>query len=340
MRDKLLGKKAITLNDVAKISQVSHQTVSRVINNSPHVSPATRKKVLKVIEDLGYRPNRIAQQLVTGKGTTVGIIGLGSGYYGPSQMISSIEKALRERDYGYVFASIESPSLAAMAEAMALLERHPIAALILINPLLDNSENLQQLTQNLPCVMVDTRSSGHPSVSFDQAYGSRLATEHLIHLGHRHICEISGPLHWYDAFERHQAWLTTMKEAGLEAGPSFASDWSAQGGYESALKLLKTKINFSGLVVGNDQMALGAMRALDEAGLRVPEDISVIGFDDVPEAAYFKPPLTTIRQDFSLLGQKSAGLVLELLEGENVERESYLIYPELRVRSSTAPHKP
>ncbi|MEZ4608340.1 MAG: LacI family DNA-binding transcriptional regulator [Deinococcales bacterium] len=150
MRDKLLVKKAITLNDVAKISQVSHQTVSRVINNSPHVSPATRKKVLKVIEDLGYRPNRIAQQLVTGKGTTVGIIGLGSGYYGPSQMISSIEKALRERDYGYVFASIESPSLAAMAEAMALLERHPIAALILINPLLDNSPSLQQLTQNLP----------------------------------------------------------------------------------------------------------------------------------------------------------------------------------------------
>lgn len=329
--------RAATLNDVADASGVSHQTVSRVINGSPQVAQATRARVLTAIAALDYRPNRAARQLVTGASSTVGIISFGTRYYGPAQMVHSIERALKGRDYGFVFASIDDLSLRHIRHALRDLERHQVAGLIMVTPLLQvELDDVQTLCQNLPFVMIDVRKGADlPSVLFDQAYGSRLATEHLLKLGHRHIAEISGPLTWSGAFERHHAWLATLRRAGVSPGLSLEGDWTAQGGYETALKLLGRP--FTALVAGNDQMALGATAALREHGLSVPDDVSVVGFDDVPEARFYTPPLSTVRQDFAALGRRSVSVILDLIEGREGSAEQVLLYPELVLRASTAP---
>lgn len=329
--------KAVTLNDVAQASGVSHQTVSRVINNSPNVTTSTRERVLRAIKELGYRPNTVARQLVTGRSETIGIISFGANYYGPAQMVDSIERALKIRGYGFALASIATLHLNDIEKAIKEIGRHQVAGHILITPLLEvRLEDIQHLCNNLPCVMVDVGKGAQlPSVIIDQAHGSKLATRHLLELGHRRFCEISGPMTWRDAFERHQAWEATLQEAGLEPGVSIESDWTAAGGYEAAKHLLNEQ--FSALVVGNDQMALGAIAALREHGIRIPEDVSVIGFDDVPEARYYSPPLTTVRQDFDTLGQQSATLILDLVENPERFEPQRVLVPELVVRSSTGP---
>ena len=327
--------KAVTLNDVADASGVSHQTVSRVINNSPQVADATRERVLAVVAELGYRPNPAARQLVTGTSKTVGIISFGTDYYGPAQMVGSVERALKGRGYGFVFASIGSLSLHDIRGALRDLERHRVVGLILITPLLTvKLAEVQAMCQNLPFVMIDVcKGAKLPSILFDQAYGSEEATRHLLDLGHRDICEISGPLAWSGALERHQAWLRTLQQAGVTPGPSFEGDWTAESGYRAAQNL---RHPFTALVVGNDQMALGALAALRERNLRVPEDVSVIGFDDVPEARFYNPPLSTVRQDFGALGKQSAAYIVDLIEVRAGATEQVLLAPELVVRSSTA----
>lgn len=329
--------RSVTLNDVARASGVSHQTVSRVINESPRVAAPTRARVLSAIAELGYHPNTVARQLVTGRSNTVGIISFGTNYYGPAQMVSSIERALKQRGYGFVFASIDTLELDDIQKAIQELTRHSIAGLILVTPLLEASlGDIQALCGNLPFVMIDVRKGVPlPSVLIDQAHGSMLATRHLLALGHRRICEISGPLDWSGAVERHAAWLETLAEAGVTPGRSVMGDWTARGGYEAARELLGEEM--SALVVGNDQMALGAIAALHEHGVRVPEDVSVVGFDDVPEARYYRPPLSTVRQDFERLGGRSVTFILDLVETPGASVEQHLIFPELIVRSSTGP---
>ncbi len=329
--------KAATLNDVAEASGVSHQTVSRVINSSPQVAECTRARVLTAIAELGYRPNTAARQLVTGISRTVGIISFGTHYYGPAQMVRSIERALKYRGYGFVFASVDSLELPEIRGALRDLERHHVAGLVLITPLIEvQPKDIQGLCNGLPFVMIDApKGAALPSVLFDQAYGGELATQHLLSLGHRDICEISGPLTWSGGLERHQAWLNTLTGAGLTPCRSVEGDWTAAGGYRAAQALLASKETFTALVVGNDQMALGALSALYEANLRVPEDVSVVGFDDVPEARFYSPPLSTVRQDFEVLGQRSAAAILDLIETLGTPGQA-LLRPELVVRSSTA----
>ncbi len=331
--------KAVTLNDVAEASGVSHQTVSRVINGSPQVAERTRARVLSVIAELGYRPNTAARQLVTGTSTTVGIISFGTHYYGPAQMVRELERALKDRGYGFALASIDSLELREIESALRELERHRVAGLILVTPLLEvQLRDIQSLCNNLPFVMIDApRGAKLPSVLFDQAYGSELATAHLLGLGHRDICEISGPLSWSGALERHRAWLITLERAGVIPGRSVEGDWTAAGGYRAAQELLAANEPFTALVVGNDQMALGALAALREADVRVPEDVSVVGFDDVPEARFYNPPLSTVRQDFELLGQQSAAAILDFIETPERTPAQFLLQPELVVRPSTAP---
>jgi DNA-binding LacI/PurR family transcriptional regulator len=328
--------KTITLNDVANDSGVSYQTVSRVINDSPHVASQTRAQVLASIQKLGYRPNSAARRLVTGKSNTVGIISYETHQYGPAQMLLSMERALRQNHYGFVLASVDELKLNDIEQALNELERHAVDGIILITPLVSlEGKEVKMLVKHKPCLMIDAAYNDIlPSVLIDQTDGSRQAIEHLLSLGHTRIAEISGPLSWRDALVRHQTWSSFIQAKGLER-LSLEGNWTAQSGHVSAGKLLDKHVPFTALIVGNDQMALGAMRALQEAGLRVPEDVSVIGFDDVPEAAYFSPPLTTIRQDFERLGEQSIRLMLELIEDPEMSPKHYLLKPELVVRSST-----
>jgi DNA-binding LacI/PurR family transcriptional regulator len=176
-----------------------------------------------------------------------------------------------------------------------------------------------------------------PSVMFDQRFGSHLATEHLIKLGHRRMSEISGPLNWFDAMARHQQWESSLRDARLTPSNSVEGDWTAIGGYNALHRLLEAGSDFTALVVGNDQMALGAMRALREHNLHVPGDVSVVGFDDIPEAAYFEPPLTTVRQDFSQLGEIGVRYLISRIRQPDEPPKQHIIFPQLIVRDSTTP---
>lgn len=332
------GTKKPTLDDVARSASVSYQTVSRVINHHPSVADATRLRVQRAIEKLGYQPNRAARSLVTRRSNIIGIVSFGSRYYGPTQMLVHIEAASRLQGYGLTFTSVDGHSWLEMSRVIRDLAGQNLDGLVMIAPIADvDPAAIVELCGTMPFVMIDiVTSDGVPTVAIDQTHGARLATQHLIGLGHRRVCEISGPLRWHDARLRHDTWLATLTAGGITAGPSVESDWTAAGGYAAAQRLLGSGVDFTALFGGNDQMALGAIRALRDAGLRVPDDVSVVGFDDVPEAAFFDPPLTTVHQDFVALGQEAVDLLTALIQANASTPQQRLLYPTFVVRSSTA----
>ncbi len=328
--------RASTINDVARLCGVSHQTVSRVINKHPNVAPETRKRVLGVIQELGYQPNRAARHLVTGKSNAIGLISYGTSHYGPARMFNSIDKVLREHSLGLVTAHLRDMTLVELERAVQYLKSQLVDGLILITPLDIDLEIIRSLCEPLPFVTLDVKArSNFPSIAIDQHYGAVQATRHLLELGHQAIAHISGPLHWTDAKLRQQGWLDTIQNAQVEPDQKLKieSDWTAEGGFKACQHLLKTT-QFTALFVGNDQMALGAIHALHEQGLKVPQDISIVGFDDIPEAAFFYPPLTTVQQNFLELGEQSVAYVLDLMAHKEPRQEKP-ISPPLIVRKST-----
>lgn len=327
----------VTLHDVADHCGVSYQTVSRVVNDSPHVSKETRRRVLRAIKELNYQPNHVARSLVTRRSNLIEVIMFGSGHYGPSQMVAHVERAARQQGYNLILTNISEMSLDEIRAAIHSLSGRLVDGLIMITPVVGvQYEELVELCGGIPFVMIDTPlGSTTPSIVINQRYGSQLATQHLIDLGHTRICEISGPLRWHGAMARHVSWLQTLEAAGIEPGQSVEGDWTAWGGYTATCHLLEGQSEFTALVVGNDQMALGAMRALREAGLKVPADISVVGFDDIPEAVCFEPSLTTIRQDFDMLGSQSVEYLLDLMKRSDTPLQQRVLYPSLVERQST-----
>lgn len=331
--------KTVTISQVAAAAGVSYQTVSRVVNEHPSVAPATRQHVRRIIDDLGYRPNVFARSLVTRRSNRVGLITLGASYHGPARTIMSIETALREDGYTLSSATLSAPTLANLSSLVAQLTHEAVDGLVLITPLIGVPvKTVQRLCNGVPFVLVDVEPAlDVPSVGIDQAYGARLATEHLLGLGHTRIAEISGPLEWWDARQRHETHLAVLREHGLITAGSAQGTWEAASGYEAVKTLLAQGASFTALMVSNDQMALGAMRGLREHGLEVPHGVSVVGFDDTPEAAFYEPPLSSVRQPFSTLGRQCADLVVEL-GGPSPRRQ--LLLPTLVRRESTAPPKP
>lgn len=332
------SQKTITLHDVAKYAGVSYQTVSRVINNHASVAEETRKRVLKSIEVLNYRPNRAARSLVTNRSDTIAIISFGTAFYGPGQMLQNIMQHAKKNGFRVLPSSLRQLSHEDVKAAIDELHELLIDGIIMISPIVtDFVVEIGELTGDIPFIQIDTKPKpGIASVVIDQMHGSKLAAEHLIGLGHRKIAEISGPLNWYDAIMRHQSWMETMKQYRLPCHMSVEGGWSAQSGYEGVQTLLKGGADFTGLVMANDQMALGAIAALNEAGIRIPEDVSVIGFDDIPESAYFIPALTTVHQDFVTLGEQSVEYLVSLIKSPKTPLHQRVLYPELVIRSSTA----
>lgn len=331
--------KRVTLYDVARQADVSYQTVSRVINNHPNVAPETRQRILQIIERLGYRPSHTARSLATQRSCTLGIVTFGVSYYGPSQMMLNVERAAKVRGYSLRLSTILDATLDELREAIGGMRDQLVDGLIMIMPTQGIAyDDLLGACGEIPFVQTDTEYAPDvPSVVIDQRGGSRMATQHLLDLGHTSISEISGPLHWFSAVARHESWQQTLWAAGVTPGPSFAGDWSAAGGYAAAQQLLAQKTEFTALVVGNDQMALGAIHALRKHGLRVPEDVSIVGFDDLPETAYFSPPLTTVRQNFAALGEQSVEYLLSLIDEPETRLEQRTLQPEFVERASTRP---
>lgn len=332
-----MRSKRPTVRDVARHAGVSYQTVSRVINNDVHVSPATRERVQAAISALGFRPNRAAQIMQTERSQTLEVIIF---YGGLNRFLPEMARTAHNLGYHFSISAIfEDEFIRSLESASSRF----VDGLLLVPfvPLDFTYAELQRLTDNIPLVQIGASLGANiPSVIYAQALGSRLATQHLIDLGHRHIAEISGPLNNYDGRDRHAAWADTLRENGLPSGTSLEGDWTLESGFRAMNQLLDSGVHFTAVVIGNDSMALGANTALRQRGLRVPEDVSIVGFDDVPEAAHVCPALTTVRQDFTMLGKVSVEYVVRLIEQPDTPIQQTVLHPKLIVRRSTAPPRP
>ncbi|GAB2719797.1 LacI family DNA-binding transcriptional regulator [Arthrobacter bambusae] len=323
------------LEDVAELAGVSHQTVSRVINDHPNVSKGTRERVEAAIAELGYRRNTAARSLVTRRSQTIGVLASELAQYGPANTLLGVEQAARDAGYFVSIAALRTVNRESILDAVRHFLDQSVDGIVVIVP---HSETLLALAEVNPGVpVVAVGSLGGASVGgamVDQRRGAELAVRHLVDQGHRRIGHVAGPQDWIDGVARSEGWSEALQAAGLEDDLLVVGDWSAGSGYDIGKKLADER-TATALFVGNDQMALGLLRAFNEAGVRVPEDVSVVGFDDQPESGYFTPPLTTVRQDFEELGRRCMDLMLSGIEnGESVG--TTVVEPELVVRQSTS----
>lgn len=325
--------------DVARVAGVSHQTVSRVLNELPNVRATTRKRVLEAIEQLGYRRNSAARALVTRHSRVLGVVSFDTTLYGPASTLHGIQQAARTAGYFISIVSLKEITRDSVRGAIDYLATQGVDGIVVVAPQRQAAQALSSVPEDLPAVAVEGgRARRLPVVSVDQVGGARLAVQHLLDLGHRTVWHLAGPSDWLEAEGRTKGWRQTLEAAGRAVPGLLAGDWSPRSGYQAGLHLPPEA---TAVFVANDQMALGLLRALVERGVTVPGEVSVVGFDDVPEAEFFSPPLTTVRQDFGLVGRRSIELLLEQLDPDPPSRRRRVVVAaEFVHRSSTAPPAP
>lgn len=323
--------------DVAALAGVSSQTVSRVANDRSNVDDETRERVLSAMRMLGYRPNSAARALVTGQFRMLGVISFDLGAHGNARTLQAIAAAAQEAGYSVNVAGVRTATEGAVRQAFSQLSSQAVDGIVLIeSQILDRPE--LQLPPGVPVVMADgDPGQRFPAVDNNQAAGARAATEHLLALGHRTVWHVSGPQDSYSARRRAAAWQAALKEAGAPVPQISHGDWSAGSGFAIGRKLA-ARDDVTAVFASNDHMAVGLIRAFVEAGRAVPGDVSVVGFDDVAEAGYLLPPLTTVHQDFEEVGRACVSTLLRQIEGgEPVGGLLTSVEPRLVVRASTAP---
>jgi DNA-binding LacI/PurR family transcriptional regulator len=322
------------MEDVAELAGVSHQTVSRVLHDSPHVRQDTRERVLAAMRQLDYHPNTVAQALVTGRSKTLGVVSYDTTLYGPASTLLGIEHAAHDAGYVLSMTSLRSLNRPAVIAAIQRLRDQGVDGVVVIAPLRAGVDALRRLRSDVPVVAVEAGPDDSiPVATVDQVAGAAAATRHLLDLGHRTVWHLAGPADWKEAEERIEGWRSTLKAAGAPIPAPLRGDWTARSGYELGRNLLQVP-DLTAVFVANDQMALGLLRLMHETGKSVPRDLSIVGFDDIPEAAYFVPPLTTVRQDFAELGRRCLHILLSRIEGV-VGAVRVVVAPELVVRAST-----
>jgi DNA-binding LacI/PurR family transcriptional regulator len=325
-----------TINDVAQLAGVSFGTVSRVLNNAPDVSASTRERVLQIIKDIGYRRNRAATALVTSRSTSIGILSDGSPRFGPVGTLMALENVARKKGYATTVISVEKPYEDSVQAALDSLDDTGVGGIIVIAPLVDMAAAVWNATCRVPLEMIAAGASSTPNVftySENQELGARLATQHLIELGHTDIAHFAGSMDWFDGRVRKRGWEAALRDAGLAPGLCIEGDWSPRWAYEAGLQLVREGRIPQAIFAASDHTALGLIRAFAENGVRVPDDVSVVGFDDVEGSDFFLPPLTTVRQDFTALALMSTEVLLGAMEGRDVDRTP--IAPTLVVRNSS-----
>lgn len=327
---------AITIRDVAQHAGVSPSTVSRVLNKTAQVAQQKQTAVLRAVQLLGYRPNVVAQELARGRSRAFGVLpqGISSPFYG--RLMKGVEQGLRGSGYYPIFASGEQP--AEEAQAIELFLSHRVDAMILMGGQLPD-EDVVRLADRMPLIAIGRSLRGleQRCVRVENRSGGYKATRHLIDLGHTRIAHLTG-LPWHaDAIARKQGYEAALADAGIPFDPALVveGDFEERSGYTGIETLMSGGLRFSAVFTGNDQMACGAGLALLRHGLRVPQDVSVIGFDDQPHAAYTWPALTTMRQPAVEMGMASARALLEELRGHGFVLPTF--NTELVLRDSTAP---
>jgi DNA-binding LacI/PurR family transcriptional regulator len=336
-------KDHVTIQRVAREAGVSTMTVSRVLNARPDVSPETRRRVQQVIERLSYQPNAIARSLVSRRTRTLGLITADFGDYFFTEVISGAEVEARQHGYFFMLGSTER-NLQDEPEYIRLLTERHVEGILFARPSTEpnNRHLVELLRKGVPVV---TTAYHLPRavltvVDVDNVDGAQQATQFLFELGHEHIAMITGPSSWKSVKDRSQGYRLALKANGIASNPALVAegDWSYQSGYAAIQKLLAHGKGFSAVFAQNDQMAIGAMRALRESGRRIPEDISVVGYDDIPAAEFSDPPLSTIRQPMRQVGATATRLLIEAIENPDGKRgEQVLLKTELVRRGSTVP---
>ncbi|NUP22932.1 MAG: LacI family DNA-binding transcriptional regulator [Streptomyces sp.] len=324
--------------DVAREAGVSHITVSRVINGHPSVRPETRTRVEAAIQKLGYRRNSVARALKSRRSSTIGVVIVGSDLFELPRILLGVETAAKQTGYWVSLASRQGESTTGdLMETLQRLTDQSVEAIAVVADRPDAVEALSRLSIGVPVAVVMSGSVPNPDLGFvevDQELGARLAVRHLLDLGHRHIAHLTGALRTFDARARVEGWQAELATAGAE-GALLEGDFSAESGFRLAHELCAGATPLpTAVFAGNDQMAMGALAAFAERGVKVPQDVSVVGFDDMKGAGYLVPALTTVRQDFTHLGSSAIELLVDMLGGEPPQRRR--LTPRLVVRRSTA----
>jgi DNA-binding LacI/PurR family transcriptional regulator len=322
------------MTDVAFLAGVSHQTVSRVLNAQPHVSPQTRQRVLAAMAELGYRPNRAARTLATGKSQIIGVMAQNSTLYGPASLLAAFGQVAAAAGFGVAVATLRGLDQAAFAEALERQLAQQVAGVVVLAPVRSAQAAIERIPSAVPLVAIDGDPAGSASVvTVDQIAGARLATQRLLDAGHATVWHISGPADWFDSMGRIEGWRQTLADAGLEEPPIISGDWSPAAGYQAGQVIARIP-EVTAVFAANDHLALGLLKALREHGRLVPDDISIVSFDDIPEAAYFAPALTTIRPDFRAVAQETLDLLLEQIQSGQADPQLRTVPPALVVRES------
>ena len=331
----------VTIKDIARMCNVSTQTISRVINKRPDVSPETRELVNKTIAEMGYHPSALARSLVQQRSYTLGVIIAGLRYVGVSQTLNGITEECEASNYALLIKELprfNTPHIAPVIES--LIARH-VEGIIFAAP--DLNENIKIVQSQLPSfcppiVFLKTQPNpNYASISVDNYGGARKAVEYLLSLNRRHIGLITGPLEWLEARQRKQGWEDALSNVGVEVNPQkwTAGNWSSASGEAAFAELVQKYPQMNALFSSNDQMALGALHYCHANGIRVPEDLAIIGFDDLTEAEYFTPALTTVTHPLREMGILAVKTLLAQIDGDTQPKNAVTLQTELIVRDST-----
>ena len=335
-----------TIKEVASVAGVSTQTVSRVINERPDVSPETRKKVQEVIKTLSYQPSALARSLISQRSHTLGVVTAGLRYIGPSRILSGITSAAEASGYSVLLKELPSFHTEDIAPIFqAFLSRHVDGIIWAVPQVGENRKwvNDPPADIEVPLVYLAMESGSNRSVvAIDNYLGGRMAMSHLIEQGYCRIGHISGPLDWWEARQRMAAWKDVLTEAGLDASDNHCveGNWSSASGALAIEKLFDQYPNLDSIFVANDQMALSVMQFFAEKRIRIPEDVGVVGFDNIVESAFFSPALTTIQQDQYNVARVAVGEVIKIIESgwqglDPGTPKSIILPPTLVVRHSS-----
>jgi DNA-binding LacI/PurR family transcriptional regulator len=348
-----------SIHDVARLAGVSNQTISRVLNEHPGVRGSTRDRVLAAMDALRYRPNRAARMLGTRRSQIIGVLTADAGSRGgQASSVRVIEEAARERGYYSSVVHLSSASPSAIAAAAEDLLGQEVEGVVIVAPQVTVISRIAPLLARIPIVtsLGELRNAGAVTApSADAGGGARMAMRYLIEQGHRRIVHVAGPPDWHDAQCRLAAYESQLRSSGLPVLPPVFGDWSADSGYAAGRALVADRARaggsrraFTAVFAASDQLALGLLHAFREARLNVPADVSVAGLGDIPEAAHFWPPLTTVRQDVRELGRSQVGVLIDAIGrargangGSATDAAAPVVAgPRLVIRKSVAPVTP
>lgn len=343
-------KQRATIKDVAKAAGVSAQTVSRVLNNRPDVAPETYRRIQEIIEEIGYAPNIHARSLSQGRSYTLGVVAYGLDYFGPSRVLTGIEQQANELGYSISLNLLHHPDTHNIDHMINDLLARQVAGIIWAVPSIgDNRDKVQASLKDaqVPVVLVSGMAEpiSLPLVAIDNRAIGRQATEHLLAGGTQRVGIITGPPAWWESQQRQQGWGEALEASGLEVDDRcvVVGDWSPTSGEQGLYQLMDQNPETDAVFVSNDQMALGALHAAHRLNLRVPEDLSIVGVDNIPESAHFWPPLTSMRQRLREAGALSVQKLAQMISGapqsyqDEFVSNVTLLKSELVIRESSRP---